>query len=134
MTPEIKEYIDKAISEAFAFSTTKYGDTPTDALQLVNKKYVDGRVYVGAWVDTGAGINTVFLPTGWSVVKNSTGNYTVTHNLRRTDYCVAAMNNAYIPVLVDIANQSNTFGILLRDLTTGAPANNNVWFILAVKS
>lgn len=134
MTPEIKAYIDQAIKEALAFSTPKYGDTPTDVLQLANKKYVDGRVYVGAWTDSTSFITPVFLPTGWSVVKNSTGNYTVTHNLNRTDYSVAAMNNAYIPVLTDVSNQLNTFGILLRDISTGAAANNNVWFILAVKS
>lgn len=134
MTPEIKAYIDQAIKEALAFSTPKYGDTPTDVLQLANKKYVDGRVYVGAWVDTGATVDAVFMPTGWSVVKNSTGNYTVTHNLNRTDYSVAAMNNAFIPVLINTTNQLNTFGILLRDISTGSPANNNVWFILAVKS
>lgn len=37
---ELKDYIDDKIQQAMSFSTTKYGDTPTDALQLTPKKYV----------------------------------------------------------------------------------------------
>lgn len=45
MTPEqvaaTQQMIDEAIKKAMAFQTKKYGDTPTDDLQLVPKKYVD---------------------------------------------------------------------------------------------
>lgn len=40
MEPEIKTYVDNKIAEAVKFNTPKYGDTPTDALQLTPKKYV----------------------------------------------------------------------------------------------
>lgn len=36
--------IDTSIEKAMAFATKKYGDTPTDALQLVPKKYVSSVV------------------------------------------------------------------------------------------
>lgn len=37
---EIIKLIDHKIAKAMSFATAKYGDTPTDALQLVPKKYV----------------------------------------------------------------------------------------------
>ena len=40
---EIKKLIDDKIAEFTAFGKVKYGDTPTDDLQLVPKKYVDGQ-------------------------------------------------------------------------------------------
>lgn len=57
MTPEaINKLIDDKIKKAMLFSTTKYGDTPTDALQLVPKKYVSS--VVAAAVGTPGGSNT----------------------------------------------------------------------------
>jgi hypothetical protein len=38
---QIKQMIDERIAFAMRFQTKKYGDTPTDDLQLVPKKYVD---------------------------------------------------------------------------------------------
>lgn len=39
---DIKNLIDEQIEKAVSFATSKYGDTPTDVLQLTPKKYVDG--------------------------------------------------------------------------------------------
>lgn len=38
---EIAQLIDEKIKKAMQFSTVKYGDTPTDTLQLTPKKYVN---------------------------------------------------------------------------------------------
>lgn len=42
--PEIQKAIDSAVADVEAFSTKKVGDTPTDAVQLVNKKYADTKI------------------------------------------------------------------------------------------
>lgn len=81
----IQKMIDESIEKSMAFSQRKLGDTPTDALQLVNKKYVDGKSYVGAVVNNSAG--TLF-PTSWVCSANTTGSYTITHNLNTVAYAV----------------------------------------------
>lgn len=40
---QVEQIVNETVRKAFEFPTKKYGDTPTDALQLVPKKYVDGR-------------------------------------------------------------------------------------------
>lgn len=54
---DVKKLIDQKISEVTAFSQVKYGDTPTDELQLTPKKYVDGKVssVTGAFIPKGIG-------------------------------------------------------------------------------
>lgn len=38
---DIKRIVEDELKKAMAFSTNKYGDTPTDALQLTPRKYVN---------------------------------------------------------------------------------------------
>lgn len=90
----------------------RIGDTPTDAFQLVPKKYVDDAVlsaggYSGR-VDSGGAAGTPF-PTGWTSVKNSTGNYTVTHNLGTTAYApvVSAVGSTAVTARVPGINANN---------------------------
>lgn len=84
---EIQKMIDLAIERAMLFSTRKLGDTPTDALQLANKKYVDDRVMFG---HVNADGTSTILPTGWTSSKTATGTYLITHNLNSTAYGVVA--------------------------------------------
>lgn len=49
---EIIKLIDEKIAKAMAFATKKYGDTPTDSLQLTPKKYVDANSGVAGGSDT----------------------------------------------------------------------------------
>ena len=94
---QIKNLIDQRLSNSFV---KKIGDTPTDALQLANKKYVDGKaskVYFGVVASDGSAIN---LPSGWTSSRTGTGDFVVTHNL-------AASSNGYGVV----ANPSTDFGI-----------------------
>lgn len=57
--------------------------------------------------------STNILPTGWTVVKNSTGSYTVTHNLGVTTYTVALNeNDGTIRFLIVNSPTSTNFGVL----------------------
>lgn len=130
MTPEIQAYIDKAVQDALAFSTPKYGDTPTDVLQLANKKYVDSHTFAGAFSSTGTALN---LPRGWTVTKNSTGNYTVTHNIGNASYSVVATTTSDLAIASAIPSLANSFTIVVRSLTGGGvPVDASTFFILAM--
>lgn len=80
---EIQKLIDDSLKETMLFSTTKYGDTPTDALQLANRKYVDSRTYTGYINANGT---AGFLPNGWTSSKSATGTYVITHNFGNKNY------------------------------------------------
>lgn len=119
----------------------KIGDTPTDAFQLVNKKYVDGKMYIGYVQSTGVPITN--FPSGWSVVHGSTGNYVITHNLNliQNSYIVLAMgvnvaplNDATWGVLGSpLAANSFTVQFMTYNSGTGlfAGVNTDFNFILA---
>lgn len=110
----------------------RIGDTPTDALQLVNKKYVDSskKVFGGAVDSTGVAIA---LPPGWTSIKNSTGDYTVTHNLATTAYIVVACIGIGVRFLALSTQLSNTFGINTYN-NTNTLADGPFNFILTLTS
>lgn len=85
-----RKEVDKIIKNNLKGNfSKKLGDTPTDALQLANKAYVDSKatiVYSG-YINSNGTAGTPF-PTGWSVAHTATGKYTVTHNLGNTNYVV----------------------------------------------
>lgn len=77
MTPEgigneIRKEVKAAIAAATAFATKKYGDTPTDALQLVPKKYVTS-VVAGMPSATPGGPNGAIQFNNGSVFGGSSG-------------------------------------------------------------
>lgn len=74
----IQAMIDESLLYATKLSKNKYGDTPTDSLQLTPKGYVDAKIFWGTVASDGTAGT---LPSGWTSVRNSVGNYTVTHNL-----------------------------------------------------
>ncbi len=65
MDNETKNYVDAAVTESTKYNTPKYGDTPTDNLQLVPKKYVSSVVssLVGA-INAVASFSGVTSPGG----------------------------------------------------------------------
>lgn len=118
---QIRQIINDILSDSFA---KRIGDTPTDALQLVNKKYVDAhKGYAGRVADTGAAI---LLPKGWSSVQNGTGDYTVTHNLGNTNYSVVInLDGGRAATIIDAS--ANSF----RYQTIGGSFNEIAYFIVA---
>lgn len=93
-----------------SFAQKRIGDTPTDALQLVNKQYVDskGAGFLGQVSSSGTGI---VLPTGWSS-SGAGGSYTVTHNLGITTYIVIATSFGNLATWSIVSTQSaNNFTI-----------------------
>lgn len=107
-TKQVQGMIDKAI----AFPTKKYGDTPTDDLQLTPKKYVDaksGTAFGGLVKIDGSSTD---LPPGWTSGTSSSGVYTVTHNLGTLGYGVSVSivnsNTISIGNLTDVSANSFT--------------------------
>lgn len=130
MTPqEIEKMVDDKIKRAALFSTDKRGDTPTDDLQLVNKKYVDSHsstTYGGILAANGVGT----LPTGWSAVHNSTGSYTITHNLGTTSYTVtAALFAGSTGYVIPQDHLINTFNVFTYNVSSSS-ADTAFSFIL----
>lgn len=86
---KVKKLIQQEMGKQF--STRIVGDTPTDALQLAPKKYVNNYVFYGAGNGDGT---AAYFPTGWTVQRTpigaSNGNYQITHNLNTTKYGVVA--------------------------------------------
>lgn len=110
---EILSLINQQIAKQSAFATDKYGDTPTDANQLVPKKYVDTRTpYIG--VVTSGGSAGAFFPPGWTVGVVGTL-YTITHNLGTSNYAFfgTSITSAAFPRL--ISPSSTAFSVKLTD-------------------
>lgn len=82
-------------------------------------------------VSSNAASNT--LPSGWSVVRNAQGDYTITHNLGDSGYTVVATsrNTFYFCAqnTTTIADPANDFGIYVRD-TSDALQDGDFSFIL----
>lgn len=126
---EVQKLIDDSLKETMLFSTAKYGDTPTDALQLANKKYVDSVVSpCGAVASNGAAIS---LPSGWSSAKNATGQYNITHTLNTTGLSVVAVPMGTNTRAVATSVLSSTvFQINVGNAANSAGEDNPVNFIL----
>lgn len=97
----IRQLITEILSDSFA---KRIGDTPTDALQLVNKKYVDAHKGLAGSVLANGTAN--FLPSGWSVIRGGNGDYTLTHNLGTTLYSFVGTTHdgEFVWVLTKSAN------------------------------
>lgn len=126
---QVKKMIDESVKKATAFSTVKYGDTPTDALQLVPKKYVDNlsaTIYSG-FVNLNGTAGS--LPTGWTSSTTGTGQYTVTHNLNSALYTCVAISSA--TVCFAVLNAINVNDVQLKFLNdTGSLTDCKFYFIL----
>lgn len=129
---EVKKLIKQELKTSFA--QKRVGDTPTDALQLVNKKYVDSKSSGYPGHANTAGTST-FLPTGWSISGGVTGQSTITHNLGTSNYAVVA---SVLPqntiTIVNIDNAGNNSFLVKTLNQTGATSwsatNTDFFFIL----
>lgn len=78
MDENLIRFVNEEIAKAMRSSTAKYGETPTDALQLTPKKYVDDAILTpagfGGTGEDGAlsGSTTIALGSGSYAVKNYT--------------------------------------------------------------
>ena len=132
ITPEDKKEIEDMIRLASRQDfRRRIGDTPTEDLHLVNKKYVDDNastVYAGRVADDGSAVN---LPSGWTSAKTGTGQYTVTHNLGTTAYGVAGLSTSANQATINLsAINANDFRVITWNNT---PTNTDLpWaFVLA---
>lgn len=130
---EIQKMIDESIASELAFSKKKIGDTPTDALQLVNKKYIDGRIYAG-FVNVDGTPGTPF-PVGWTSAVSGSPNIDVTHNLGTTAYSVVTTafysSNYVVPVITQM--NANTFRVNFIGIGGNASAIQAFSFALSTK-
>jgi hypothetical protein len=84
--------------------------------------------YGGTVASTGS--LTSSFPLGWSAVRNSLGNYTITHNLNTTNYSmVATSQNDHTTMEVNTMN-ANTVNVLAWN--AGSAIDSTFNFILTV--
>lgn len=116
----IQKMIDVSVAKSMEYQTRKRGDTPTDALHLTPKKYVDSRIIGGLVISDGTK-GTPF-PTGWTSSRSGTGTYVITHNLNTTNYIVTANSATTTTASIQIVTvASNSF-----TMTARAPLADNL--------
>src|ERR1035437_1011812 len=128
-TNQIQKQIDDSIDKAMAFNKKKVGDTPTDAFQLVNKKYVDSKpsgAYAGYVNSDGSAGH---LPTGWSSSHLGTGAYEITHNLGTANYAIVLTSGIYYVIGKYDIKTSSYVDVYFQD-RTGTLIDNFFNFIL----
>ena len=69
------------------------------------------------------------LPSGWSAVRNSTGDYTITHNLGGTSYIFVGNSVTLSAIVRSVSRGTITLRYETRDITN-APMNTGVYFVL----
>jgi hypothetical protein len=99
---------------------------------LRGRGLIQTRVYAGT-VNVGGTGGTVF-PFSWSVTHNSTGNYTITHNLGTLNYVVVAtpanVAAASDTVIGNITTKATDHVQITWATTTGVPIDQYFEFIL----
>jgi len=114
LTQEDKDWVNQKITAQTQYSSRVVGDTPTDALQLVPKKYLNSRFFSGQVTALGAAVS---LPTGWTSAAGGDGQAVITHNINTTAYDVVpavytengVIDNGYAAVIYD--KSANSFTI-----------------------
>lgn len=115
--PEMQDFVQEKVDQYGSFKNSKLGDTPTDALQLTPKKYVDGRV-TGGSVNSDGTSGTPF-PTGWSSSRLNVGRYQITHTLGTNNYAVTTNPTVNFLSNSITAKTSTTFNVSILDPSTG---------------
>lgn len=103
---EVEDIAKKVLRRDFS---KRIGDTPTDDLQLVNKKYVDssgGKIYSANIDNTG----TIVVGSSKisSVSHSLTGKYTITHNLGHLNYITLGIISTSSPAATCITLNKTT--------------------------
>lgn len=127
---QIQKMIDDSITKATIFSKKKLGDTPTEALQLANKHYVDSHTGVKGYFGSVASDGTaVSLPVGWTSVKNGSGDYTVTHDLGTNNVGVTVNPMTAFGITKITAVGANSFEVQFVN-DSGSTVDSTFIFIL----
>lgn len=127
-----KQDIQRLIDSRLQYSTRKVGDTPTDALQLVPKKYVDARALVGTVIN---GVKGPIFPVGWTVTHIGTAQYSIVHNLGISNISVVAMQRwdhvqrIHVGTVNDI--DENSFQLWWWDISGGGNQDVDFDFIFS---
>jgi hypothetical protein len=90
------------------------------------------KIYLGRVSSAGAISNA---PSGWTSSQDSTGRYTVTHNLNTTSYLIlltANMGAGITRIVYHTSEALNSFGIASDD-ETGAASNSSFHFALITR-
>ncbi len=124
---EINKMIDLATGKTF---DKRIGDTPTDANQLVPKKYVDSLSFGKTGLVTSAGATGSPFPTGWTATRTAQGRYQVTHNLNSTNYVVlVSLAGTSFYIMTVFARNLNDFQVRIVD-TASAFQDSDFYFVL----
>ena len=101
----------------------------TKDIYIRNNRRIIGSIYGGEVNGGGTAIN---LPAGWTSGRDSTGNYTITHNLGTTDYVVTTapfMTGSTRYYVVDVsARAANSFSLNTIRSSGGVGSNKDIDF------
>ena len=80
-----------------------------------------------------SGVASTPFPSGWSVTKNSTGDYTITHNLGTTTYAVLTTEEGSQTLVWPVISKgANSFEVLGNDYTTNTSVDGTMAFNLLI--
>lgn len=128
---DTEQLIDEKLDRAMQFQTKKYGDTPTDDLQLVPKKYVDTlKVYAG-YVNSDATLGNPF-PMGWTVSKPGSGDYIVGHTLGTVNFSVIIQPKGVQLVPTITSRTSANFRVTLTTPATATFTDSDFMFLVSL--
>lgn len=113
------------------------GVKATVPVQNANDVYFQGQVnfpqpsVVGFGKVTSAGAkSTPFLSDKWTVVKNSTGNYTITHNIGDTNYIVLLTAEDTNPRIIGVSGITSSVFVIKTTSDAGTLTDTAFHFIV----
>lgn len=132
MNAQDKADVEKLFKELMKNDFSKrIGDTPTDSLQLANKKYVDNKSSGGLAIN---GVASTPFPPGWTVSRTAQGTYLINHTLNTSRYSVVATVFGASATIATVNNRGGSNFVINTWTTAGAATDANVFFLVTLSS
>ncbi len=130
MTPnDIKQAVRDVLKEELgSYLSTDNQITLSKTIRLLGNNKLIANFYCGSVDNTGAA-STPF-PSGWTVSKTGTGEFTIVHNLNRTDYAVVAIASSATVVHCTVNTKTSTSFKVQCANTSHSASDQQIDFIL----
>lgn len=138
MKNDIKNEIQRSATQAqygvvpIPFHKHTGNDSPKISYNSLTDLPTSSQTSYGGYIEANGTVGGGFpLPTGWTSVKNSTGDYTITHNLNTGDYVVTAIcaNGGAVIAVGPSGRTANSVTFVTYTLT-GVQVDQPFMFIL----
>ena len=125
---DVATFVGPVVAASVILSGTATAAAATVSTELVTKGQLDTKVYGGQVNSAGT---AVYLPTGWSSVRNAAGNYTITHNLGTTSYApVVSLNGSTTLSITAITINANNFSVIAFVPASGVNTDSAFNFVV----